>query len=88
MPPAPRPPQPTSAKVTGGRVHSVKCPWCGKPNDFRGLDAENLIDKGSDFICDHCGHIMECVNFETVKVVTVRQHPTKRHVVPKRPGDR
>jgi hypothetical protein len=73
----------TSPKVTGGRIHQVRCPWCGKPNDFRGMKAGMLIDKGSEFSCDHCRHVMIVVNYEQVEVISVRQHPTKVHPVSK-----
>lgn len=70
--------QEASSKITGGRINQVKCPWCGFPNDFRGVDASMLVDKGSEFDCDKCHHVMVVVNIEQVKVVSVRQHPQKR----------
>ena len=72
---------PPSAKITGGRINQVKCPWCAHPNDFRGVDASMLVDKGSEFDCDKCHHVMLVTNVEQVKVVSVRQHPTKRHPI-------
>lgn len=79
-------PAPTSAKVTGGRIHAVACPWCGFKNDFRGVDSGMLVDRGSEFDCDKCRHIMQVVNVEQVKVISVRQHPTKRMPVNKPVG--
>lgn len=66
----------TSAKLSGGRIHQVKCPWCGFANDFRGVDAGMLVDQGSEFDCDKCRHVMQVVKVEQVKVIHVRQHPT------------
>lgn len=77
-----------SKKITGGRVNAVKCPYCGNANDFRGLQKDNLIDKHSEFDCDHCHHIFQIVNIETVTILSVRQHPEKFNVVAKqKPGD-
>lgn len=73
----PQAPAPTSAKATGGPVHAVRCPWCGKTSDFRGLDSASLIDKGSEFNCDHCNHVNIVTSVKTVKMITLIQHPKK-----------
>lgn len=80
--PAPKQIQ-VSAKVTGGRIHQVVCPWCGAANDLRGVgpDGSNLLDNGSEFDCDQCRHIYLVVKIEKPTVVSVRQHPTKHFTV-------
>lgn len=92
QPQAPRGP---SAKVTGGRVNQVVCPYCAARNDFRGLHkgsntsslgggGSNLVDAGAEFSCDSCHHIMQVVKVETVEVISVRQHPKRwQEIAPK-----
>lgn len=75
-----------STKITGGRINQVRCPWCGHPNDFRGVDASMLVDKGSEFDCDKCHYVMQVTNVEQVKVISVRQHPDIRTPVTKPVG--
>jgi len=77
--PAPKQQVQVSSKVTGGRIHEVKCPWCGAPNDMRGVGPEgsNLLDNGSEFNCDKCLRIFQVVKIERPLVISVRQHPTK-----------
>lgn len=76
-----------SGKQVGGAVHAVPCAWCGHGNDLRDLDAQSLLDSGSEYDCDRCGHINQVLKIQTVKQVLVRQHPTKhgaakRHTAP------
>jgi hypothetical protein len=59
---------PTTPKQTVSKIESVKCPWCGKPNDMRGLQASMLIDR---------------VNIEPTTLIHAKQHPTKRNPVSK-----
>ena len=77
------PPAPTTPKQTVSKIEAVKCPWCGKPNDMRGLQASMLIDRGSEFNCDYCYHVFVVVNIEPTTLIHAKQHPTKRNPVPK-----
>lgn len=82
-----QPPKPqqiqVSTRVTGGRIHEVKCPWCGNANDLRGVgpDGSNLLDNGAEFDCDSCRRIFQVVKIEKPIVISVRQHPTKHYTV-------
>lgn len=40
-------------KQTRGTVNSTPCPWCHKPNDFRGVEDYGL-EPGNVLSCDHC----------------------------------
>lgn len=62
--------------TTSGPIHQVPCPHCGKPNDFRALKSQQLIDTGHQMYCDHCGRSMEVVRIATVEVVSVRRDPS------------
>jgi hypothetical protein len=63
---------------TRGTVDRVPCPHCGRHNDFRELDGQQLLDTGHKVICrgenqgEGCGQIMEVVAIQVVKVVAVR----------------
>ena len=65
--------------VTGGTVNQVQCPHCGKPNDYRELQSQQLMDTGSDCECDHCHRFMEIVAILPVTYVQVRQSPRRTH---------
>jgi hypothetical protein len=73
-----RPPQPPT---TNGPVNAVQCPHCGRPNDLRELDSQNLLDTGSEIVCSplegqrdtgHCGRVFVVVAIQIVKAVVVR----------------
>ena len=81
MPKPPPKPQPTTPRQLNGAVHRVPCPWCGKTNDVRNLEQQQLLDAGTEYDCDHCGHIVQVLAVQMVKLVTVRQHPQKVGVV-------
>lgn len=61
-----------------GTVDRVPCPHCGRPNDFRELDGQQLLDTGHKVICrgenpgEGCGQLMEVVAIQTIKVLAVR----------------
>lgn len=59
--------------VTRGAIHAVPCPHCGKPNDFRPLQEQQLLDSGNNAICDHCGQNMQVVAVQPTTIVAVRQ---------------
>ena len=40
--------------MTRGTVAATPCPWCGKANDFRGME-DYGIEPGNICSCDHCG---------------------------------
>lgn len=65
-------------KMTGGPIHKVPCPWCGKGQDFRphadeamggagwgsqGLESGVLVD------CDNCGRTSKILAVEQVTVI-------------------
>lgn len=70
-----RPPQP---KWTQGTVDRVPCPHCGRPNDFRELDMQQLLDTGHEVTCrgensgDGCGRLMVVAAIKILKVVAVK----------------
>jgi hypothetical protein len=59
-------------------VDRVPCPHCGRPNDFRELDGQQLLDTGHRVICrgenhgEGCGMLMEVVSVRTIKVLAVK----------------
>ncbi len=78
--------------TTNGPVHAVVCPHCGRPNDLRELDSQNLLDTGSEIVCSplegerdtgHCGRVFIVVRIQMIKavVVTPSARPA-RHVAP------
>lgn len=66
------------APCTRGTIDRVPCPHCGRPNDFRELDGQQLLDTGHKVSCrgenpgEGCGQIMEVVAVQTLKVLAVR----------------
>lgn len=56
----------------------MPCPNCGRPNDYRELEGQQLLDTGHKVICrgenpgEGCGQLMEVVAIQTLKVITVR----------------
>jgi len=76
----------TTPKTTvSGSIDRVPCPWCGKPNDYRIMQSEQLLDTGNQHFCDHCGYSMEIVSMRTVELVTVRKDPSGKRQ-PQHPG--
>jgi len=74
--PGKRSPQPQRPKWVQGTIDRVQCPHCGRPNDFRELDGQQLLDTGHKVICrgdrgEGCGQVMEVVAIRTVKVLAV-----------------
>ena len=76
------PNQPRVSPTTHGTVDQVPCPHCGKPNDLRELDGQQLLDTGHDIVCGpldgqlnvgHCGRLFTVVGIRMVKVIVVRQ---------------
>jgi hypothetical protein len=55
------------SKQTRGTVDSCACPWCGNPNDFRGLE-DYGVEAGNVITCDHCKRNMK---IERVRPVTM-----------------
>src|SRR5687767_10182712 len=64
----------TPAKATGGPIDNVRCPNCGRGNDFRELDSEQLLDTGHTMVCDHCMRLMQVTSIRMIKVVQVAQY--------------
>lgn len=52
-------------KQSKGTVAATACPWCKKPQDFRGVEDYGL-EPGNVFKCDHCKR-----NFKLVRVQKV-----------------
>lgn len=65
------------ARTMSGPIDAVPCPACGKRNDFRKLDEQQLLDTGSDVECDECGRIMQVAAIRMVKAVQVRSSPNQ-----------
>jgi hypothetical protein len=70
-----------SSPVLTGMVERVPCPHCGKTNDFRHLQEQQLLDTGSTVTCDArdakgaiigCGKLMQVAAVRQVLVVAVR----------------
>lgn len=59
--------------TTNGPIHAVRCPHCGKGNDFRDMQSQQLLDTGGVIECDHCRRFMEVVGIKPITVITVRQ---------------
>lgn len=57
----------------GGPMHGVVCPHCGKRNDFRPLNQQQLLDTGHQLECDHCHMLMEVVSIQPVTWISVRK---------------
>lgn len=71
--------------TTNGPINAVRCPHCGKPNDFRDLQQQQLLDTGHIAECDHCRRLMEVIRIAPVTIITVRAssgQPSQR----RRPG--
>ncbi len=71
---------PRQPPIVQGPVEQVPCPHCGRPNDMREIDSQNLLDTGSDFQCGpvdgqpntgHCGRVFQVVRIRLVKLVAV-----------------
>lgn len=78
--------------TVNGPVNRVPCPHCGRPNDLRELDVQNLLDTGSDIVCGpvdraqntgHCGRMFQIVGIAHVKVIRVAPvQGQPRHALP------
>lgn len=64
---------PNPPPTTSGPINGVRCPHCGKGNDFRDLQSQQLLDTGHVAECDHCHRLMEVIRIAPVTVITVRQ---------------
>jgi len=60
-----------AGKTTGGPIDAVKCPSCGRPNDFRDIHAQQLLDTGHTLKCDHCRRIMKVTAMRVIHLVQV-----------------
>jgi len=65
-----KPKQIQSATRTGA-IDKVPCPHCGKPNNFRHLQDQQLLDTGNTASCDHCGGNMKILRILPVTMITV-----------------
>lgn len=72
LPPGRGAPPPRQAPWSHGAVERVPCCHCGKPNDFRELQNQQLLDTGHRVDCGHCGRVMEVAAIRQVTVVAVR----------------
>ena len=75
-------PGPGQSPTTNGTIDAVRCPHCGKPNDFRVLQEQQLLDTGHEVECDHCHHLMEVAAIRPVTVITVRKEQQRRRAAP------
>lgn len=60
------------SKTTQGAIDRVPCPHCGKPQDFRELNSQQLLDTGHEVTCDVCGRLMSVAGIHTIQVIVVR----------------
>ncbi len=66
-----------------GTIDRVPCPHCGKPQDFRILKDEQLLDTGHQIFCDWCGYSQLVTQIQTITTVAVCKDPSgKRRPVP------
>lgn len=72
LPPGPGRQQQAQAKTTHGPIDRVPCPHCGKPLDFRQLNAQQLLDTGHKVSCDYCKNMMAVAGIHAVQLVVVR----------------
>ncbi len=83
--------------TTHGPVDQVPCPHCGKPNDLRELDSQQLLDTGHEIVCGplegrppigHCGRVFTVAGIRMVKVIVVRpsQAQPRRQLAPSQPA--
>lgn len=56
------------SKQTRGTVASCACPWCKKPNDFRGVEDYGL-EPGNVLSCDHCRRNFKITKVEKMTVI-------------------
>jgi hypothetical protein len=63
-------------KSIRGPIDRVPCPHCNKPNDFRVLESQQLLDTGHQCFCDYCGYSMLVTQIATVKLVAVAKDPS------------
>lgn len=59
-----------------GVIEGVPCPHCGKKNDLRDLQQQQLLDTGHKLICDYCQRSMEVTSIRQLTVVAVRKSTT------------
>lgn len=64
---------PGTLTTVQGPLHAVPCPHCGGFNDLREMQAQQLLDTGHRFLCDHCERSMEVLSIRPVTVVVVRK---------------
>jgi hypothetical protein len=69
-----KPAPPQIPPVLSGPINRVPCPHCGKPNDFRELQQQQLLDTGHEADCDHCGGLMTIAGIQPVTMITVRKN--------------
>lgn len=62
-----------STHNTSGPAHKVPCAHCGADLDLRDLEAQSLLEHGSNVICDDCNRPSEIVRVQKVTVVSLRQ---------------
>ena len=66
---------PGAQPVQRGPINACPCPHCGKPNDWRDLQAQQLLDNGSTAVCDHCGGNQQVMQIQPVTMLAVRKAP-------------
>lgn len=65
-----------TGKSIRGPIDSVPCPHCGRRQDFRILQSEQLLDTGHQLFCDFCKRSQEVTQIQTVTFVAVRKDPS------------
>lgn len=59
--------------VVQGMIEGVPCPHCGKKNDLRELEQQQLLDTGHQIACDFCQRSMEVTAIRKATIVAVRK---------------
>lgn len=63
---------PQQRPLAVGKIHAVPCPYCGKAQDLRELQSQQLLDTGHGVVCDMCHRRSEVAAIQTTTVVGLR----------------
>ena len=72
--------QQVTIEVITGTVEATACPWCGKANNFKGVE-DYCLEEGNTFTCDHCKRIFQVARVKPVTLVYLKRF----HGNPKEP---
>ena len=60
-------------KQTRGTVDGTACPWCGKANNFKGVE-DYCLEEGNTFNCDHCKRVYQIARVKPVTLVYLKRY--------------